>query len=339
MSSAKIEIGDGAYFHAELGENLLREALRNGLGFPYDCNSGGCGSCQFELVEGDVADLWEAAPGLSPRARSSGRRLACQSRITGDCTIKARFKPNFVPVRQPITRSARLTTRRQLTHNMAEYTFQCEGKADFLPGQYAMLRLPGVSGDRAYSMSNQPNPEGLWRFIVKQVPGGQGTTVLAEALEVGESIELDGPYGMAYLKPETGRDVVCIGGGSGLSPLKSICSAAAREPALNERQIHLFYGARTSSDVCIDQAFDGDPLVRDRIRVVPAVSEVETDGSWTGERGLIHEVVRRWLKGAEDALSYDYYFCGPPQMSDAVRGLLQLEFRVPAAQLHADSFV
>jgi len=109
---------------------------------------------------------------------------------------------------------------------------------------------------------------------------------------------------------------------------------------LSERQIHLFYGARTSSDLCIDEAFDGDPpLVRDRVRAVPAISKAETDGSWTGERGLIHEVVRRWLKGAEASLSYDYYFCGPPQMSDAVRSLLQLEFRVPAVQLHADSIV
>jgi hypothetical protein len=88
---------------------------------------------------------------------------------------------------------------------MAEYTFQCEGKADFLPGQYAMLRLRGVSGDRAYSMSNQLSPDGLWRFIVKRVPGGQETTVLAEALEIGESIELDGPYGRRTWAPKDER--------------------------------------------------------------------------------------------------------------------------------------
>lgn len=339
MSSARIEIVGGGEFQSETGKNLLREALRNEQGFPYDCNSGGCGSCQIEIVAGNVVDLWEQAPGLSPRARSSGRRLACQSQITGDCTVKVRMKPEYVPVKHPVVRAARLEERRQLTHDMAEYTFRCDGDADFVPGQYAMLRLPSVTGDRAYSMSNLPNADGLWSFIVKRVPGGQATKVLAEDLQIGDRIEVDGPYGMSYLKPDEARDIVCIGGGSGISPLKSICSAAARDPLRRDRKIYLFYGARTPSDICIDQAFGDDALVHERIEVIPAISDAAAAGSWHGEQGFIHEVARRWLEGAGDAKSYDYYFCGPPQMIDAVNGLLQLDLRVPAAQLHADRFV
>lgn len=339
MSTARIEIIGGGEFQSETGENLLREALRNEQGFPYDCNSGGCGSCQVEIVKGEVADLWEQAPGLSPRARSSGRRLACQSQIVGDCTVKVRQKPEYRPMIHPVVRSARLEERRQLTHDMAEYTFWCDGEAEFLPGQYAMLRLPNVDGDRAYSMSNRPNADGLWSFIVKRVPGGQGTKVLSEDLQIGNSIQMDGPYGMSYLKPDEQRDIICIGGGSGISPLKSICSAAVRDPLRQERKIYLFYGGRTPSDICVDQAFNGDDLVRERVEIIPAVSDAAAAASWPGEQGYIHEVARRWLESAGNPLNYDYYFCGPPRMIDAVNGLLQLELRVPAKQLHADSFV
>ncbi|AMG75152.1 2Fe-2S iron-sulfur cluster-binding protein [Sphingopyxis granuli] len=339
MGSARIEILDQGEFQAEEGELLLREALRNRIGFPYDCNSGGCGSCQFELVSGGVEDAWSAAPGLSERARSRGRRLACQSRVTGDCAIKVRLKPEFVPTHPPALHSARYEGCRPLTSDMAEYRFRCDGSADFLPGQYAMLRLPGVSGDRAYSMSNLPNADGLWTFIIKHISGGQGSGVLAEKIRPGDLIGLDGPYGLSFLRPDADHDIVCIGGGSGISPLKSICSAAVRHPPLDNRTIHLFYGARTPSDLPIDRTFREDPQLAERVTVVPAISEASHGTSWSGETGMIHEVLHRWLETVGDAKRFEYYFCGPPPMIDAVRRLLQIDLRVPETQLHADSFV
>src|SRR5690348_13504893 len=59
-------------FQCSHGDNLLRAGLRAGVGFPYECNSGGCGNCQFEVREGTVEDIWPAAPGLAPRARARG---------------------------------------------------------------------------------------------------------------------------------------------------------------------------------------------------------------------------------------------------------------------------
>lgn len=338
-TTAQIQIEGGAGFRCEPGQNLLRAALRAGLGFPHECNSGGCGSCQFELLEGEVTELWESAPGLSPRARGRGLRLACQSGVAGDCRIKVRFKPQFVPAKAAVHRPARLVSRKALTPDMAEYSFECEDEADFLPGQYALLRLPGVVGDRAYSMSNLPNAEGRWDFIIKRTPKGRCTSVLAESLRIGDRVELDGPYGLSYLRPQAPRDVVCVGGGSGLSPLKSILAAAAREPALAERRLHLFYGGRMPVDVCTDQLLDEDPLLRGRVEVIPAISDGAEALPWSGERGLIHEVLRRWLDVGRQAQDHEYYFCGPPPMTDAVQRLLMLDRRVPAAQLHFDRFL
>lgn len=337
--TARVQIEGGSGFRCEPGENLLRAALREGLGFPYECNSGGCGNCHFELLDGDLTELWEAAPGLSPAARAGGRRLACQSVVAGDCRIKVRLKPAFVPVRVAALRSARLVARKALTPDMTEYGFECEGSADFLPGQYALLRLPGVTGDRAYSMSNLPNAEGRWNFIIKRTPNGSGTTVLAEQLREGDCVELDGPYGLAYLRPEAPRDLICIGGGSGLSPLKSILAAAVREPALASRAIHLFYGGRTPTDIFTDQLLVEDPALRGRVDVIPAISDISSSASWDGERGFIHEVLLRWLDKGRRAQDYEYYFCGPPPMTDAVQQLLMMDRRVPASQLHFDRFL
>ncbi|MGQ0696897.1 MAG: 2Fe-2S iron-sulfur cluster-binding protein [Panacagrimonas sp.] len=338
-TDVQIQIEGAAVFRGEPGENLLRAALREGLGFPHECNSGGCGSCQFELLEGEVTELWEAAPGLSPSARSRGLRLACQCSVAGHCRIKVRLKTQFVPAKPAALRFARLVARTALTSDMAEYSFECDGAADFLPGQYALLRLPGVQGDRAYSMSNLPNAEGFWKFIIKRTPNGRGTAVLAENLKLGDGIELDGPYGLSYLRPKAPRDVVCIGGGSGLSPLKSILSAAVREPALADRRVHLFYGGRTPTDVCTEQLLDDDAALRGRVSVISAVSETADSVAWSGERGFIHEVLRRWLDNGRRARDHEYYFCGPPPMTDAVQRLLMLDLRVPAAQLHFDRFL
>ena len=80
---------DGSVCEQEDGDTVLRAALRAGLGFAYECNSGGCGGCKIELLEGTVETLWAEAPGLSERDRKRGRHLACQCKAKGDITIKA----------------------------------------------------------------------------------------------------------------------------------------------------------------------------------------------------------------------------------------------------------
>src|SRR6185503_11385505 len=108
----------------------------------------------------------------------------------------------------------------------------------FLPGQYALFTLPGVSGLRTYSMSNIDDGSGEWHFMVKRMPGGAGTAALF-ATPIGTALDLDGPYGLAYLRRESPRDLLCIAGGSGLAPILSVVRAAVLEPALEGRQIHV----------------------------------------------------------------------------------------------------
>jgi toluene monooxygenase electron transfer component len=200
---------------------------------PYECNSGSCGTCKVELVSGTVESAVAAAPGLGDRDRAKNRVLACQSRPTSDCAIKVRLRPENVPVAPAGALPREAPGTRDLTHDLREFRFQAEGRPGFSAGQYALFSLPGVTGLRTYSMSNVDDGSGEWQFMVKRMPGGIGTAALFDDVPVGASLELDGPYGLAYLRKDSPRDLLCIGGGSGLAPILSIVRGAVREPSLD----------------------------------------------------------------------------------------------------------
>ena len=334
----RIGPGDTPAFQCGSDETLLAAALRAGLGFPYECQSGSCSSCRFQLLEGEVRDVWSTAPGLTPEERDQGIRLGCQSTPGSDCRIKLRLKLDYVPPVMPTRQQAQLVDVVPLTEDMSEFRFRTEAPAEFLPGQFALLRLPGVVGTRAYSMSNLSNGGGEWHFIVKRKHGGRGTSVLFDVLQRSDDIELEGPYGRAYLRTDTGRDIVCIGGGSGLSPMLSILRGAVGNPAMAERRLLMFYGGRTPQDHCVPDIFAGDSEIKRRVALWSAISDVNAEtAKWEGERGFIHEVLEKQL--GPNPGQYDYYFCGPPPMTDAVHKLLLLNWGVPSAQLHFDRFI
>lgn len=320
----------------EQPDTVLRAALRGGIGFPYECSSGGCGSCAFELLAGELTELWPTAPGLSPRARERGRRLACQSVPTSDCSINVRVKAEYAPPVAPRRHVATLVRARPLTHDISEFQFRTDAPAEFLPGQYALMDVPGVAGSRGYSMSNLANAYGDWHFIIKRVPGGSATNILFEQLRPGVQIGLDGPYGMSYLRADSARDIVCIAGGSGISPVISILRAAVREPRLAGRSLSLFYGGRTPRDICSTGLIGEDPVLLKRVTCHEAISDPTCTDTWNGSRGFIHEVVKS--KVGDRMRDLEFYFCGPPPMTDAMQRMLIVDHKVPAAQLHFDRF-
>lgn len=334
-----VTLVSGPSFQVQGQDTLLKGALRAGIGFPYECSVGGCGSCKFDLVEGEVHTLWTEAPGLSPRDRQKGKRLACQSVPLGPVTAKLRLDPACVPRIRPLRQSATLTRVEQVTHDMRQFSFRTPGPAEFLAGQYALLQFPALGLQRAYSMSNLPNPQGEWQFIVRRVPQGAGTGHLFDQLQPGDVLEIDGPYGMAWLRsPE--RDLLCIAGGSGLAPMLSVARAAA--PLLQEtgRRLHFYFGVRTPADRAAQALLAGLPGYGDRLRCEEVVSQPSADdarqGGWTGATGLVHEVVDARL--GERLAEHEVYFAGPPAMVQAVTELLMVRRAVPYGQIHFDRF-
>jgi toluene monooxygenase electron transfer component len=313
---------------------ILRAGLGAGIGLSYECNSGGCGSCKFELLEGEVDELWPEAPGLSARDHAKGRRLACQCRARTDLVIKMRGGDEFRPVFRPRRMQATLEHRRDVTHDIGEFSLRTREAARFLPGQYAMLRLPDGQALRAYSMSNLENGDGVWQFWIRRCGGGRLTPALFD-LPAGSQVVLDGPYGVAHLRPESARDVVCIAGGSGISPMLSIARGVAANPAMAGRKLHFFFGARTEADLCGARELEALAASGAPFSYQAAVSGA-TGSGWTGPTGFIHQVVEQQL--GDRLAGHECYLGGPPAMVEAVTRMLMLERKVPATQVHFDRF-
>ncbi len=329
----RIEMEGGGVFDVSADEDtLLRGALRAGVGFPHDCSVGGCGSCRFDLVSGEMETLWPEAPGLSERDRRRGKRLACQSRPRGDCTIRVRPADEYRPAVPPRRREAVLLRRTPVTADMAEFVFSTLEPADFVAGQYGLFQPPGVPGVRAYSMSNLPNAAGEWRFVVRRVPGGAGSNAMFDALQIGTVVTLDGPYGHAHFRAEIDRDVVLIAGGSGIGPIVSIARGAlAADPA---RRITVFEGARTRADLSFRTLLGDD--FSDAITYLPVLSAEPEGSDWAGARGFVHAEVDRVLADRFEAC--EFYFAGPPPMIEALQELLIIQRTVPVSRIHYDRF-
>ena len=318
-------------------DTISRAALRAGIGMPYECNVGGCGTCKVELVAGRIDSAWPAAPALSDRDRTKNRVLGCQAHPMENCTIKVRTADQYLPTHRPKRFLGTLKSTKNITHDIREFHVQTPERLPFLPGQYALLSLPGVAGQRAYSMSNVTTEDDatIWQFQIKRVPAGQGTTVLFDQLRPGDQISIDGPFGSAYLREECPRDVVCISGGSGISPMLSIARAMMRSPAMVSRKLHFFYGGRARRDICGEAELRDLPGFAERLFYHPSLSMPDEGANWTGHVGFVHENVLPTIGG--NPPDYEYYFAGPPAMTQATQRLL-MQSKVPMAQMHFDQF-
>ena len=320
---------DGHVFESAEGETILRAALRAGIGMPYSCNIGSCGNCRFQLLDGEVTHLRADAPAWSERELKRGRWLGCQAVPNGACSVKFRTMDKYIPHNQPEAFEAELVDVTVITRDISEFIFKSSAAPAFRPGQYALLHVPGVEGGRAYSMSNLGD-DGIWKFMIKHMPGGAATGQLFEA-KLGAKITIDGPYGTAFLREDSPRDIVLLAGGSGLSPIVAIAKGAVAAGMLGARKLHIFYGGREAGDLCDVAVLGGQAA--EQARFVAALSDA--DATWTGATGYLHDVVDQDM-GA-DLQACEIYFAGPAVMSAAVQKMTH-EAGVPQDQLHFDEF-
>lgn len=321
----------GASFECGDDDTILRAALRAGIGMPYSCNTGSCGNCRFDLVEGDVRHLRDDAPAWSERDAQRNRWLGCQAVPSGDCRVKFRTMDDYVPPVTPARRKATLVSVAPVTRDISEFTFEVGGNPDFRPGQYALLEIEGVEGARAYSMSNLAG-DGTWRFMIKHAPGGAATGWLFAA-EPGATVGMDGPYGTGFLRPEVERDIVLLAGGSGLSPMVSIARGAVAAGMAGDREIHLFYGGRETGDLCGADVLG--PEAADAVQFTAALSDPEAGAGWSGPTGFVHDVAAAAL--GDRLAGCEIYFAGPAVMAAAVQKMAH-EAGVPMDRLHFDEF-
>ena len=338
MSSQQINInGENNVACQHSDDTVLLAALRAGIGFPYECNAGACGSCKYELLEGEVQSLCDNPPGLTARDIRKNMHLACQTKPISNISVKTRLSDEYVPLNGTKRVAAQFIQSFNVTHDIKEFVFLTNQPADFQPGQYALLSFPSLGIKRAYSMSNLPNAKGEWRFQIRQVSNGVSTDYLFNRIHPGDVIEIDAPYGMAYVR-DNARHIVCVAGGSGLAPMVSIARGASEQGLLKDKKLHFFYGGRSYKDVGVASQISDLPGFGQKIFFHPVVSDTSEDNlkNWSGEFGFVHELVEKKL--GEGIKEYEFYFAGPPPMTKSLQETLMLKHQVPFEQIHFDRF-
>lgn len=182
----------------------------------------------------------------------------------------------------------------------------------FFPGQYMDFTVPGTDETRSFSMANTPNRDGEFEFVIKIYPGGLFSEHLAQKIQVGDRLQVEAPFGTFTLRESHNSPLVFIGGGAGMAPVLSLLRSMAERGV--ERKATFYYGARANRDLCFGEelAALGEKLTD--FRYIPALSEPLPGDDWTGETGLITDVVGRNESKLEGV---DAYICGPPPMVDA----------------------
>jgi len=306
----KIVINGTKTFKVKGGETLLSYFIANKIFIPSACGGKStCGFCKTKVLT-NVGDLLPTETVfINKEEKSQGIRLACQVKVKKDIEIS--FPEYLLGTKEYKT----LVTRVEpLTHDIKHLTLRLDSSDTivFKPGQYIQFRIPGTEEFRAYSIASSPSRGNEIELIIRLVPGGLCSTYVHEILKPGSSATITGPYGDFYLREDSTRDIVCIGGGCGMAPIRSILSSLAEKGML--RKATYFFGARSKNDLFYTEELR--QLERDypSFTYVPALSDPKPADQWDGDVGLITQVVEKHVR---DASNSEAYLCGPQPMIDA----------------------
>jgi propane monooxygenase reductase subunit len=327
----------GIEFTVDEDETILNGAFRQGLMLMHGCKEGQCAACKSFVLDGEVDMDKYSTFALPDYEQDEGWTLLCKAHAVSDLEIE------LINYDEEVLRSGillqTLTTHVEaieaLTHDIRRLVLRLDGDQafDFHPGQYVDIRIPGTDEHRSFSMANTPADTGRLEFMIKLYPGGRFSGLLADGdLQVGDTLEIRGPYGVFTLRDASDRPLVFIGGGAGMAPILSLLRALAERGST--RPAVFYYGARAEHDLFhLDEIGALGEELAD-FRFVAALSEPGDAPASDGETGLITDVVAR----SEPSLAgVDAYLCGPPPMVDAAIGLLDAK-GVPAHQIHFDKF-
>lgn len=229
--------------------------------------------------------------------------------------------------REPAWWKGEIVAHERRNDDLAVLLVRTDRPYDYEPGQYASIETPYRPRSwRTYSMATAPSPDGLLEFHVRSISSGWVSGALVWRAQVGDYLRLGAPMGDMRIDQQSGRDVLCIAGGTGLAPVKAMIDGMARWNTA--RTVTLFFGARRTNELYDMGALHRLAAVNGWLNVVPVVSD---DPSFTGERGLLPDAVAR----AGAWTNHDVVVCGSPDMTRATVNRLTA-IGVPADRMTYD---
>jgi CDP-4-dehydro-6-deoxyglucose reductase len=326
----------GKIFSVERDEPILHAAIREGVGLPYGCKDGACGSCKCRMLEGRVIHGAHQQKALNAEEEGAGFILTCQAAPQTDIVLEARTVPGAgeYPVRKL---PCRVLSIDRPAPDVAILKLQLPANDPFLyrAGQYVEFILRDGSR-RSYSMATAPLPAGDKPAIelhLRHLPGGKFTDHVFGAMKEKDILRVEGPFGSFFLREDTDKPMVLLASGTGFAPIKAIIEHMIRKAS--QRKAVLYWGCRRKVDLYMHAWAEEATARLPSLRYVPVLSEPKPEDTWAGRTGLVHQAVMHDLP---NLMEHQVYACGAPIMVESAQRDFIARCGLPDDEFYADSF-
>ena len=320
-------------FTAKPDESILQGALNNGIGLPYGCRNGACGSCKGKLVSGTVDYGKHSITALSDAEKAEGKALFCCAKPLSDLVIEARvvdatkeFQVKILPSRvQTIERVAPDVV-------VVSLKLPANERLQFLAGQYLEFLLK-EGKRRSYSMANAPHDDGFVQLHIRHMPGGHFTDHVFAKMKERDILRFEGPLGSFFLREDSDKPMIMVASGTGFAPIKAVIEHSIHRQI--KRPITLYWGGRRPRDIYMLALCQGWAAAHPHISFIPVVSDALPEDGWSGRTGFVHRAV---MEDFSDMSAHQVYACGAPVVVDSARKEFVAQCKLPEDEFYADSF-
>ena len=338
---------------------------------------GTCGMCKCQVIDGGGSILPTETGFFTRREQQNYWRLGCQVKIRSDMKIKvpeevlgikkwecevisnrnvATFIKEFV-VKLPEGETLNFQSGGyiQIDVPKIEVDFKKMIVEEQFQEEWNQFRLWDLKMKnpeetyRAYSMANFPQEGNIVKLNIRIAtppwdrskgafmnvnPGICSSFIFSR--KPGDKVMISGPYGEFHIK-NTEREMMYIGGGAGMAPLRSHIFHLFHTLKTN-RKVTYWYGARSKREVFYEDEFRQIEKEFPNFKFHIALSEPKKEDNWTGLTGFIHQVVyNEYLSKHPEPEEIEFYLCGPPVMNDAVQKMIY-DLGIPDEMLAFDDF-
>jgi CDP-4-dehydro-6-deoxyglucose reductase len=323
-------------FTVDRDERILAAAIRQGIGLPYGCRDGACGSCKSRLLEGRVIHGAHQSKALSADEEAAGFILTCCATPQTDCVVEARSVPGageFPILKLP----SRVLSIDKPTADVAVLKLQLPANQNlqYRAGQYVEFILRD-GARRSYSMANAPHQLGTPPAIelhIRHMPGGKFTDHVFGTMKEKDILRMEGPFGSFFLRETSDKPMVLLASGTGFAPIKALIEHMEFKGIT--RPTVLYWGCRSKADLYLHEWAEAAAARLPHLRYVPVLSEPKAEDGWTGRTGLVHQAV---MADLPDLSGHQVYACGAPIMVESAERDFTARCGLPADEFFADSF-
>jgi CDP-4-dehydro-6-deoxyglucose reductase len=323
----------GRSFSVEPDEAVLPAGIRQGIGLPYGCKDGACGSCKCKMLSGSVVHRPHQEKALSAEEAAAGFILTCCAVPQTDLLLESRqvTEAGALPIKKMPVRVASLEKK---SADVVLMKLQLPANDTFLfrAGQYIEFLLRDGSR-RSYSMASAPAEGAQVELHIRHMPGGKFTDLVFGTMKEKDILRIEGPYGSFFLREDSDAPIILLASGTGFAPIKALLEHMQQHGIT--RTSTLYWGGRRPSDLYMDTWVQAFAQANPWFSYVPVVSDALPEDAWAGRTGFVHKAV---LQDHADLSAHQVYACGAPIVVDSARKEFCAQAQLSEDNFFADAF-